>query len=302
MRPARLFFLAAAASVALGGSAEVSADSLNDSLGPREIAVGESRRAEAVGSLSTRLNPAGLSLSRQLVFEGSYGFRPGDDASVVGVSACDSTVPFPGCFYYNYFTAEPSIGGETSRRRFHEFGMSASRAISPQLVLGLGARYFDYESELETETDASGMAFDLGVLFRASDVLNLAAVGHNLYAPDSEQYPRAIGTGLAMRPGGGAFALSADALWHLETAEGRGTGRYGGGIEYFFTGGDRQNGYPLRAGGIYDHGLESAYLTGGVGFATAKVGLDVGARKQVDGGDELMVVAALRVFGPVVPE
>lgn len=289
---------AAVACVALSSGA-VRADSLTDVLGPRELAVGEARRAESIGALATRLNPAGLSLNRRLVFEGSYGYRSSDGAHVVAATACDSTVPVPGCFYYNYLTADPEIGGADFKRRVHEFGVAASRSLTPQLSLGTNLRWFDYNSNLAGEEDASGVALDVGVNFKASSSVSVAAVGYNLYAAESQQYPRGAGGGVVVRPGGGALSIAFDGVWDLETEEDEQTGRYGGGIEYFLTAEGGQAGYPLRLGMVYDNSLDGTFLSGGVGFASQKVGLDVGARRQVGGeGDELMFIAALRVFGP----
>src|SRR5690606_10227905 len=87
-------------------------------------------------------------------------------------------------------------------------------------------------------------------------------------------------------------------VWNLDLPEDSSTGRYGGGLEYFLQGGNRQNGYPLRAGLVYDSTLEATYLTAGVGFLSRSLGLDVGLRKQVSNGDELMIQASLRIFGP----
>jgi hypothetical protein len=281
----------------LRADARADANSLNDGLGPREISVGESMRADARGSLATTLNPAGLALNNELVFEGSYGYRPGDEASAVAVSACDSTVPIPGCFYYRYFTATPELGGEQLDRRAHEFGAVAARRLSPRVLIGITSKYFDYESDVPDEGNKDGFGFDLGVTVLASNAVNVAFVGHNIWAADTAQYPRAVAGGVMVRPSP-MLSLGFDALWNLDTAEGESTGRYGGGAEYYFSSADRQNGYPLRAGAVYDNQLEATYITGGVGFLSGKMGLDVGARKQVDGGDELMIHASLRLFGP----
>ena len=64
------------------GSAHAEGDALVDMLGPREIAVGEAMRGGATGSSAIGLNPAGLPLNRELVFEGGYGYR----ASRLGVA------------------------------------------------------------------------------------------------------------------------------------------------------------------------------------------------------------------------
>lgn len=296
MRTHRIFAVALAL-VVVRSDARADANSLNDNLGPREIAVGESMRADARGALATTLNPAGLALNRELVFEGSYGYRDGDEASAVAVSACDSTVPIAGCFYYRYFSAAPELGGEQFDRRAHEFGTVAARQLAPRVLIGLTGKYFDYESDQADEGNSDGFAFDLGLTVRASDAVNVAFVGHNLWAAESEQYPRAVAGGVMLRPAP-PLTMAFDALWNLDTGEDESTGRYGGGAEYFLSSADKQSGYPIRAGAVYDNQLEATYLTAGFGFLSAKMGLDLGARKQVDGGDELMVHASLRIFGP----
>jgi len=285
---------------ALAPNAAADANSLNDYLGPQVISVGEVGRADARGSTSTTLNPAGLSLTRQVVFEGNYGFRPGDGASNFNLSACDSTVPIAGCFYYRFFEANPEIGQTIFDRSAHEFGSSVSRAISDSILIGLNFRYFDYDSELEGEPDTSGFTFDAGAIIRATSMVNVGIVGYNLLPQDATQYPTAMGAGITLRPSGG-LSIGADGLWDLDDDAGYGTtGRYGVGAEYFLTSADQQSGYPLRVGGIYDKPLEASYITGGLGFVNAKVGVDVGVRKQVAGGDELMIQAGLRLFGPSV--
>jgi hypothetical protein len=246
------------------------------------------------------LNPAGLALNRQLVFEGSYGYRPGDSASAVAVSACDSTVVVPGCFYYHYFGAEPALEGEDYDRRVHEGGIAAARAITSRVFVGANIRYFDYESNLIGEADTSGFAADFGATVKAASSVQLAAVGYNLLAADSAQYPMGVGAGITVRPVA-PLALGLDGLWNLDVQEGKSTGRYGAGAEYFLMSADQQSGFPIRAGVVHDRELKGTYATAGLGYTSVKVGLDIGARKQVDGGDELMVQAGLRVFGPHFP-
>src|ERR1044071_1055967 len=83
------------------GSAHAEGDALVDTLGPREIAVGEAMRGAATGASAASLNPAGLPLNRELVFEGGYGYRLDDQASLFGVSACDSTSAVLRCLYFH---------------------------------------------------------------------------------------------------------------------------------------------------------------------------------------------------------
>jgi len=297
----RWLILVPAALLSFSASARADADSLTDNLGPREIALGDSMRAEAVGALSTVLNPAGLVLNNQLVFEGSYGYRDIDKATIGSVAACDSTTPVAGCFYYHYVNAEPVPGQMDVIRRSHEGGMTVAKALSPQLLFGTNTHFFDYNSNLQGEEDQRGYSIDAGMIFQAGRGIRLAGVGYNIVGTDSPQYPRGVGTGLVLRPGGGSLGLSLDALWNLDRPEGQDTGRYGGGIEYLLAP-TPVAGYPLRVGGVYDDLTDGGYASFGLGYSTPKMGLDIGGRKQVSGeGDELIITAGLRLVGPTPP-
>src|SRR5687768_3927660 len=117
------------------GVAHAEPDSLDDLLGPREMAVGEAMRASATGATAIGLNPAGLPLNRELVFEGGYGYRASDTASLIGVSACDSTNAVPGCFFYSYAGSNPMFEGMEMSRTTHIVGSSLSRQITPRVML-----------------------------------------------------------------------------------------------------------------------------------------------------------------------
>lgn len=294
----RLLFLAPAILLSLSTAALADADSLTDNLGPRAVALGDSLRAEAIGTQSTVLNPAGLALNQQLVFEGSFGYRDTDKANIGSVAACDSTTPVAGCFYYHYLNAEPGLGEMDVKRRFHEAGMTAARALSPQILMGTNTHFFDYNSNVMGEEDQRGYSIDMGLIFAPSKGVRIAGVGYNLVGTDSPQYPRGVGTGLVLRPGGGALGMSLDALWNLDRADGEDTGRYGGGVEYLLAP-TPMAAYPLRVGGVYDDLTNGGYASLGVGYSTPKMGIDIGGRKQVSGdGDELVIQAGLRIVGP----
>jgi hypothetical protein len=274
------------------------ADSLVDNLGPSEVGVGDAKRAGAVGALSTRLNPAGLPLSAELVFEGGFGYRPEDSASLLSVAACDSTNAVPGCFYYSYVGAESDVAGMSEKFRAHTGGITLAKPAGSRVIIGTGVKYFDVEQE---GMDAgSGFAWDLGTTFRLTPIANLGVVGYNLFGAESAQFPRAVGTGIQLRPLE-ALSASFDAVWTLERPEDQKTGRYGGGLEYFLSTRNGQVGYPIRLGALHDVADDTTHLSAGLGFATMKMGFDVSARREVAGGDELLVIAALRIFGPRQP-
>ena len=129
------------------------------------------------------------------------------------------------------------------------------------------------------------------------DRVFIGVAGYHLIGEESPQYPRGIGAGLAIRPVA-QLSLSVDGAWDLERPDGQSTGRYGGGAELFVRPGNKQVGYPIRGGVVHDVADDSTYVTGGIGILTAKLGFDIGARQQVSGGDELLILASLRVFGP----
>lgn len=269
------------------------ADALEDELGPREIAVGEAMRGGATGASAIGLNPAGLPLNHELVFEGGYGYRQSDSASLIGVSACDSTNAMPGCFFYQYSGSSPELDGMSGSRRTHVGGLALSRQFLPRVMIGNTIKYYDFESTMTGDKDASGFAYDLGATVRVTSLINIGVAAQNLWANHkTEEFPRAFGTGLLARPIP-SLALSFDSRWKLD---GDSSARYGGGAEYFLKMGT--NGYPIRIGALRDRGLDSNYLSGGLGIASMKWSLDVSARRQIKNGDETFVLASMRFFGP----
>jgi hypothetical protein len=283
--------------VALGGVAsEASADSLQDLLGPREIAVGEAMRGGATGASAIGMNPAGLPLNRELVFEGGYGYRASDSASIVGVSACDSTNAAPGCFFYDYAGSSPELEGMSGTRTSHIAGLSLSRALVPRISIGATAKYYRFSEQMDgmDEAKEKGFSFDLGATVRVTELINLGVSGQNLWGDDSTQFPRAIGGGVLARPIE-TLSLSFDSRWKTD---GKGA-RYGGGGELFIRAGN--NGFPIRLGGLHDSELGSSYVTGGIGLANIKWGIDIAARRGVSGSDETLVLASMRFYGPRLP-
>jgi hypothetical protein len=281
---------------ALVDRARADADSLNDLLGPREIAVGEAMRGGATGAAGAGLNPSGLPLNRELVFEGGYGYRESDSASLIGVSACDSTNALPGCFFYNYAGSSPELGGMMGNRTTHVGGLAMSRTVVPRILIGSTVKYYNFSSDMAGEPDASGTAFDVGTTVRVTNMINVGASMQNLWATEeSAHFPRAVGGGVFARPVP-SLALSFDARWKLDGADR--SARYGGGAELFLRGNRGQSGYPIRVGALRDNTLGSTYLSAGLGYASMSWGIDVAGRREVKGGDETLILASMRFFGP----
>lgn len=280
--------------VAIAGWSPAHADGLDDVFGPREVAVGEAMRGGATGATAIGLNPAGLPLNRELVFEGGFGYRAADSASLVGISACDSTNVAPGCFFYNYLSTSPELSGMTAKRRIHVGGLALSRQFVPRVMVGTTTKFYDFDSTMDSEPDVRGIAFDVGTTIRFTDMINLGLVANNLYASKpTPQFPRALGGGVQMRPLP-TMTLSFDMRWKLEGEQQ--SVRYGGGMEYFLRLGG--NGVPLRIGGVRDTNTNTNFVSGGLGFSTMKWGLDVGARRELTGSHETLILASMRIWGP----
>lgn len=285
----------------VGLAADAGADSLSDLMGPREIAVGEGLRGSATGRSAIGLNPAGLPLNRELVFEGGYGYRGTDDATLIGASACDSTTQMPGCFFYEYMGASPVLDGGTGMtgtRRTHVGGMALSRPLLPRISIGSTVKYYDFNTDMAGEDEASGFTWDVGTTIRVSEMINLGFSAQNLFATNrSDQFPRALGGGVFARPIP-LLSLGFDMRWRMpDAASAPNTLRYGGGAELFLRPGSSL-GLPIRIGGLRDNGLETTYISGGLGLAGMKWGLDVTARRAVKGDDDTLVIASMRFYGP----
>jgi hypothetical protein len=286
--------------VAGAGWSTARADSLGDDLGVRALGQGEAVRAAAWGAAATRINPAGAALTRAYAIEGTFGFRPDDGGTIAGASICDSvTSRVAACVYYSYIDSTPE-GGETS---LHDVGLSLAVPLADKLMLGVTGRYVDYSetgvaAAPEDNSRDGAFVMDAGLILRIIPELALAGVGYNLVGHDDDNFPRGLGAGLALTLAD-RFTLGTDAVWNLDAAEGETGGRYGVGAEFFASADEGQQGYPIRAGYVYDAGRDAQYVTGGLGFMTPRVGLEVGLRQQVAGeGDELTVQFGLRLMLP----
>jgi hypothetical protein len=291
----RTLVLAVLTVTALRGGARAENDSQIALLGPRAIALGEAMRGGATGSSAIGLNPAGLPLNREFVLEGGYGYRASDSASLIGLSACDSTNPMPGCFFYEYVGASPETDGVTGSRTTHVGGVALSRQLIPRILIGATAKYYHFDSDVMGDAPAKGWLFDLGATVRVTELVNLGVSAQNLMATErSPQFQRAIGAGLRAHLGQG-LSIGFDSRWKLDGDDR--SARFGGGAELFLRS-NQDVGFPLRLGALRDNGADSTCVSAGLGVASAKWGLDVTGRREVDRGGETLVIASMRFFGP----
>ncbi len=299
------------ASLAAGAVARAD-NALDDAFTPRALGMGESLRGAATGSAAP-MNPAGLALVHNYSVEGSYGYSPAASASVLSASVADSTTRVGMALYYNLLSSSNDItimDGATSHsgtadRKRHEFGAATSFPISDRFVLGLTPKYTSYDLTLDDpmqtkQTSISSHSrfnMDVGALIGLTPTFTLGLVGYNLIHHD-QQYPRALGGGLAFGLSNAAM-LAADAVVDMTSKTDAGDGgkgnsvRASAGTELVLAGL-----YPVRAGVIYDSRDRQTFVTGGLGYLSPRVGIDLAIRQEVKGGSETVGIIGLKFFLP----
>src|SRR5258708_20335129 len=118
----------------------------------------------------------------------------------------------------------------------------------------------------------------LGTTIRSSVEIKIGGDVYNLNGGANPKFPRAAGVGIFARPMP-VLALSFDARWKL--VDGDHSSRYGGGAELFLHTSNGQIGYPIRVGALHDSGLGTTYISGGLGLAGMKLGIDLAPRPPV---------------------
>jgi hypothetical protein len=168
--------------------------------------------------------------------------------------------------------------------------------LLPRVLIGATGKYYHFTSGMNGESSASGTAVDLGATLRLTDVINLGVSAQNLWESSSTpEFPRAIGGGVYAHLAS-MLALSFDARWRLDGDDH--SARFGGGGELFLTSNHGQSGYPIRLGAVHDNGLGATYLSAGAGYASLNWGIDIAGRREVKGGNQTLLIASMRFFGP----
>jgi len=302
------------------------ASAQSDFVGTRALGMGEALRANAAGAAGPLLNPAGMSLSKGYVIEASYGFRIEDLGHHAFVSVVDSvTARVAAGLFYEYIHTNPELGfnwaGGTVptaklTREGHVAGLSLSMALADRFLIGATIKYlhFDTTAPLPEGTVPSsltldslnGVTFDVGVLIKAHPKFNLAVTGMNLWDHGSRETPASLGLGLAFIPIQ-QLSIDFDAVVNftgyktpvytdstdtvVKSFDFKATARLGPGAEWLIAGK-----VPLRVGVIYDTGLTSTYVTGGLGYFGQSWAIDLSYRGKVSGGVENFLMLGVRIF------
>jgi hypothetical protein len=303
-----------------------------DLMTPRSLGMGEAARATATGADAPILNPAGMSLVKQYVIEGFYGFSVEDVGHRVHVSVVDSvTSRVAAALFYTFVYTSPKVGfnwaggqvpSATTTRTGHAAGLSLSLRLGDYFMLGFTTKYLHMDttaplpagtqpSQLTFDT-VNGVTFDVGALVHIGDKFNITAIGYNLWDHGSRESPLSMAIGLAYTPlpvltigfdtvinFTGNQQLNVDPSSGKRSYESRTTVRLGPGIQWVIS-----NKVPVRAGYVFDSELRagksnpagSSYLTVGLGYQSPQFGIDLGYRGKVDGGKDNILEIGARLF------
>jgi hypothetical protein len=304
----------------IGGVARAQADLP----GARALGMGEAMRAIATGAEGPLLNPAGMSLVRQYVVEGMYGFRVEDLGHHAFVAVVDSvTSRVAAGLYYGFIYTNPKLGFDwaggrvdnaTFTRTGHVAGLSLSIPLGDKFIVGATIKYLHFSttaplpqgavpSTLTTDS-VNGISFDVGLLLHLGDKFNIGLVGQNLWDHGSKESPLSLGIGLAYMPLP-VFTISFDTLVNFTgytniaidpmtdqvNTTRRIAARLGPGLEFVAA-----KKVPIRAGVVYDSGLPATFVTMGLGYLSPQFGIDLSYRVKVQSGLENFLMLGLRLF------
>jgi len=265
---------------------------------PRSLGMGSALRGAAAANAALFTNPAGLAATKLFHLEGAYQFQSELEGHAGHASVVDSTTPVSGGFGATYFTWDPEFQNVSG----YDMRITLAFPASDMFFIGATGKYLDLqaggvpEGALPSEEPGSvarGITFDAGAMVRLGQLVSLGVSGYNLRRLPGDQYPQGIGGGIGFAPFD-LLLIDFDVVYDLPH-EGGSRGRYLGGLEYF-AGGQ----YPVRLGYRYSEKTEtddrSQDLTAGLGYVDPRFAVDLGGRRQVRGGDETVVSAALRIF------
>ncbi|MBK9073106.1 MAG: hypothetical protein IPL79_19220 [Myxococcales bacterium] len=278
----------------LGAATSVVADPVFARASARDLALGESLRAAAVGTMSPELNPSGVALTNELTVQVDYGYFKDAKGSAFRGAVCDSTTPIAGCVYYRYGAGD--LPGELSHSA-HTSGVTLAKRFGLASI-GIAGKRIWYSGG-NASGDFKALTMDAGITLAPTPVLAVAGYGYNL-AGNNNLLQREVGGGLAIKPND-MFTLAGDARWNVDDHSGDGT--FGGGAEVFLASSDKASGYALRGGMLHVQQESTTYFTGGIGFANLKMGIDLALRKATSGGEastgeDLQVMISIRIYGP----
>lgn len=261
----------------------------------RGLALGTGLRASSVSTSALAYSPGALSLGNLYHIEANLDYLAALNTVALGAAAVDSSTSKVGAGIALRGFLSGDEGYSTDAGYDYDgldghVGIALS--LSDKFSIGVGARYIDLASERDDPDAperelAQGFTMDAGMRIMPVNGLQLDFAALNFIDLDSAFVPVTLATGVAISAAE-ALSIGADVLLDMSTFDDPQV-TVGGGIEYL--GG---NAVPIRAGYSFDVVRELHAVSAGIGYTDQRVGVDVGLRQEVSGGDDTRVMASVR--------
>lgn len=242
----------------------------------RGMALGTGLRASSVSTSALAYSPAGLALGRLYHIEGNVDYIPDANGVALGAGVVDSSTSQlgAGIALRGFLSGAGGWGGVDGR-------LGLAFPFSEAFAVGLAGRYITVSRDNDqgdSETLARGFTMDASFRIRPAAAFQIDLGAYNFIPQDNALVPVQIGTAVAFGLSD-ALSLGADFLIDTSTFD-KPQFLTGAGLE-FLAGGA----VPLRIGYRFDTGRKIHCVTGGIGYTSQYVGLDLSLRQQVATGE-----------------
>jgi hypothetical protein len=259
--------------------------------GVRPSGMGLAYTGVATGASAIFHNPGGIASRMMYQVEGTYEYNPA--GSVLNASIVDSkTNPdIAAGVSYSYFFGR----GDYSNSSGHSARLAVALPVLPERIsVGLAGRYLNVH--VEDVQVVHTVTVDAGILFRATDRIQIGVAGQNLVdVCDRDDLcgsvaPTTIAGGLSFGDES-SFMLAADGGIDLTSDPEEVQPFFEVGAEYF-AGGT----VPIRLGFQRQQFSDQNFLTGGLGVRLQTAGLDGGFRMDLNDTDNFYANGSVSIY------
>jgi hypothetical protein len=255
---------------------------------PRGIALGTGMRASSASLSALVYNVANLPVGRMYHVGGMGMWAPDSGQYSLTGAVVDSitTSVAAGVAIRGIFNGDdPGYTGFDGK-------LGLGIPFSDAFGLGISGRYVSMDQKGVPASgvappDTRGFTMDAALRAQLGDMVRVAALANNFIDMDSPWLPMTVGGALGFQVQ--SLSIGGDVLFDLTTVDSA-KPLIGGGLEYF-TGQA-----PLRLGYLFDGVRQAHAVSGGVGYMTQVLGLDIGVRQYVSGINDTLIMASIQYF------
>ena len=271
----------------LVGLASGSASARDFGASARSLGVGDATQALGMGTAGLYFNPAAMSQITQYAIDAGYGFDDETATHNLHAAVTDSQTnsDFAGGASYTFFKS--SRDGDAYEGHDIRAALSGKYGTG-DFSIGFGAT-FRYLHVTGDNVSINYPTLDAGVLVGIKETFFIGVAGQNLIKI-ARFAPRQLGLGLGFvwNP----VNVGATVVLDFESKD-KTMASPGGGVE-FIAGGV----VALRAGFLWDRAVDQKRVTGGLGYISQFIAVDIGYGHDVTNKDNWMLEASVRAFLP----